>query len=109
MPSRDKLTEMERVSVQLTTEAKRQIIEWANAANVKPGYFMSVALTVGARALARQMAPEEFMTANVWSNVMQGFMAMTPEQLDAMGLDREKMAPFEGDGAKLKAAIDGME
>ena len=100
---------MDRVSVQLTTEAKRQIIEWAQAANVKPGYFMSVALTVGARALARQMAPEQFMTANAWSSVMQAFATMPPEQLAALGVDPEKLAAFEGDPAKLQAAVEALE
>ncbi len=54
----NKAIEMERVSVQLTPEAKQQIYEWAKDANIKPGYFMSMALTLGARALAKNMTVE---------------------------------------------------
>jgi uncharacterized protein (DUF1778 family) len=84
MPTKDQLTGMERVSVQLTSDAKEQIVQWAVDANIKPGYFMSMALTVGARALARQLNPEQFMTSNVWQAVMQG-MAANPEMMAQLG------------------------
>ncbi len=84
MPTKDQLTGMERVSVQLTSNAKQQIVQWAIDANIKPGYFMSLALTVGARALARQLNPEQFMTSNVWQAVMQG-MASSPEIMAQLG------------------------
>jgi hypothetical protein len=83
MPSKDTLTDMERVSVQLTTEAKKQIIEWANNAHVKPGYFMSMALTVGARALARTINPEQFMGPDVWKGIADA-MGVEPEQVQRL-------------------------
>jgi hypothetical protein len=95
MAPRENLTEMERVSVQLTAEAKRQIYEWASAAHLKPGYFMSMALTVGARALARQLNPEQFMTPDVWQAVMQSVVA-SPEMMAQLGED----------GVKIQEALD---
>ncbi len=80
MPAKGQVQDMERVSVQLTAEAKRQILEWAADANLKPGYFISMALTVGARALARQLNPERFMTAEAWEAVIRSW-ATSPEMM----------------------------
>jgi uncharacterized protein (DUF1778 family) len=99
MPTKDQLTGMERVSVQLTSDAKEQIVQWAVDANIKPGYFMSMALTVGARALARQLNPEQFMTSNVWQAVMQG-MAANPEMMAQLG---------DQGAADLREALDNPE
>jgi uncharacterized protein (DUF1778 family) len=99
MPTKDQLTDMERVSVQLTSDARKQIVQWAVDANIKPGYFMSMALTVGARSLARQLNPEEFMTSTVWEAVMQG-MAANPEMMAVLGA--------EG-AANLQQALDNPE
>jgi uncharacterized protein (DUF1778 family) len=99
MPTKDQLTDMERVSVQLTSDAKKQIVQWAVEANVKPGYFMSVALTVGARSLARQLNPEQFMTSSVWQAVMQG-IAANPEMMAQLG---------DQGAADLQEALDNPE
>ncbi len=101
MALKESLTEMERVSVQLTVEAKRQIVQWASEANLKPGYFMSMALTVGARALARQLNPEQFMTAQVWQSLMQS-MASNPEMMAALGDDAVKLQRVLDDPEKMK-------
>lgn len=72
--------DMERVSVQLTAETKAQIRKWADDAGVKPGYFMSMALTIGARQLARNLHPEQFMGPEVWTAIATA-MGVEPEQL----------------------------
>jgi hypothetical protein len=72
--------DMGRVSVSLPVETIRQIDDWAAAAGVKRGQFVSMALVIGARVLARQVNPEAFMTNDVWK-------AMA----DAVGVDQAKL------------------
>ena len=59
--------EMGRVSVMLPVETIAQIDAWAAQTGVKRGQFASMALAIGARALARQVSPEAFFTADTWS------------------------------------------
>lgn len=104
MPPKGQFQDMERVNIQITAEAKRQILEWASEANVKPGYFMSMALTVGARALARQLNPEQFMTSQVWQSVMQG-MAASPELMAALGDEGVKIQEAVADPEKMHEVL----
>ena len=72
--------DMGRVTVSLPIETIRQIDDWAAAAGVKRGQFVSMALVIGSRVLARQVNPEAFMTTDVWK-------AMA----DAVGVDQAKL------------------
>ncbi len=96
MPPKGQFQDMERVNIQITAEAKRQILEWAAASNVKPGYFMSMALTVGARALARQLNPEHFMPAAAWDAIVRSWAA-SPEMMALLGA---------AGAAELQEAVD---
>lgn len=105
MPPKGQVQDMERVSVQVTSEAKQQILQWASEANVKPGYFMSMALTVGARSLARQLSPEQFMTPNVWEALMHS-MASNPEMMAALGEDAERVQEAVANPERMKEILD---
>ena len=72
--------DMGRVTVSLPIETIRQIDDWAAAAGVKRGQFVSMALVIGARVLARQVNPEAFMTNDVWKALADG-----------MGVDQAKL------------------
>jgi hypothetical protein len=68
------------VSVSLPIETIRQIDDWAALAGVKRGQFVSMALVIGSRVLARQVNPEAFLTTDVWKALA-----------DAMGVDQAKL------------------
>ena len=72
--------EMGRVSVMLPNETIEQIDRWAADAGLKRGQFTSTALVIGSRVLARQVAPETFMTSDVWRQFAE-----------ALGVDVKKL------------------
>jgi hypothetical protein len=72
--------DMGRVSVALPVETIRQIDQWASAAGVKRGQFVSMAMVIGARTLARQTSPESFMTPELYSAMAKG-LGVEPEEL----------------------------
>ncbi len=70
-----------RISVMLPVETISQIDDWATAAGVKRGPFVSMAMVIGARVLARQSSPELFFTPEIWRSLADG-MGITAEQID---------------------------
>jgi len=72
--------DMARVTVSLPIETIRQIDDWSALAGVKRGQFVSMALVIGSRVLARQVTPEAFLTTDVWKALA-----------DAMGVDQAKI------------------
>ena len=76
MPTPD---DMLRLSVSLPVETVAQIDAWAATAGLKRSQFNSVALVIGARILARQIAPEAFMNADAWRGMSEA-LGVTPEQ-----------------------------
>lgn len=72
--------DMGRVTVSLPVETIRQIDDWATSAGVKRGQFVSMALVIGSRVLARQVNPEAFLTTGVWKALADG-MGVDPVQL----------------------------
>jgi hypothetical protein len=88
MPSAER---MERLTVMLPPETIDQVGRWAATAGLKRGQFASVALMIGARVLARQVVPEEFLTVDVVSSIAKG-MGVAPEDLqEAVRLGRVKL------------------
>lgn len=55
--------EMLRLSISLPIDTFNQITSYAQEAGIKRSHFAAMALVIGSRALARQIAPERFVTA----------------------------------------------
>lgn len=62
---------MVRVTVMLPVETADQIYKWAAAAGLKRGQFTSTALVIGARHLARQLSPEDFLTPDMIKGIVR--------------------------------------
>jgi hypothetical protein len=82
--------EMGRISVMLPVETIRQIDLWAGAAGVKRSQFVSMALAIGSRVLARQTSPEEFLTVDQYRVLAQALGVDAGELQRRMGAEAVK-------------------
>ena len=72
-----------RVTVIVPPETRDEVVKLAELSGVKPTTFMSMALIAGARQLARQMAPEHFMTLTQWRALAEA-MGIGSEQAEKL-------------------------
>lgn len=100
--------EMVRLSIRIPSEAQKEIYAWAEQTKVKPSYFCSMALVIGARQLMRQLSPEQFVTADMMRTMVEALGIDVPgtraqweqaaEEMrreGAAGLEREAAAGRE--------------
>lgn len=80
--------EMTRISVRVPIETRDMVYGWAVKAGVRPSHFLSMAIIIGSRSLARVLMPEEFTNMEIMMMAAKELMKEQPDEKILAMMDR---------------------